>query len=169
MLLDGLKRNINYEFSIVEDGKKLYTKAKGIIDQSLDGVAVFKAHKEFTSPIKGSIYQKFGQDIMKDGTLSKNIGIDIKSESDTKPNIIFPGTVTNIEQRGNKGYFVTVENENMEIIYGYLAQVLLKEGSNVEIGENIGTLGTNKDGNRYLRIELYIDGNLVNPLEYIDI
>ncbi len=168
--LESLEKNINYNFSFVEDGKRLYDKAQNLINKSIGSIAVFKEDSpKYNSPIAGTVYKSFGQDIIVNGEASKNTGIDIKSVSKMDPKVIIAGQVSNIETRGNKGYFVTIKNENMEIVYGYLSKTYLEKGSIVDIGDIVGLLGTNKDGNQYLRIELYIDGTPVNPLDYIDI
>lgn len=168
--LDSLERNINYDFSFIEDGKKLYYKANNLIDKSIDTLAVFKENTpKYDSPITGTIYKDFGQDIIVDGEVSKNTGVDIKSVSKMDPKVIISGTVSNIEVRGKKGYFVTIKNDNIDLVYGYLSKTYLEKGSIVDVGEIVGLLGTNKDGNQYLRIELYIDDTPVNPSDYIDI
>lgn len=168
--LENLERNINYNFSFVEDGKKLYNKAQNLIDKSVGSIAVFKEKSpKFESPISGTVYKRFGQDVIVNGEISKNTGIDIKSVSKMDPKVIISGHVSNIETRGKKGYFVTIKNENMDIVYGYLSKTYLQKGSTVDIGDIVGLLGTNKDGNQYLRIEIYIDGEPVNPSDYIDI
>ena len=33
--------------------------------------------------------------------------------------------------------------------------------------EKIGSLGTNKDGNKYLHFEIWVDGSSVNPSSYV--
>ena len=71
--------------------------------------------------------------------------------------------------RGKKGYFVTIKNDNMDVVYGYLSKTYLEKGSTVEVSDIVGLLGTNKDGNQYLRIEIYIDGIPVDPSDYIDL
>lgn len=74
-----------------------------------------------------------------------------------------------VEKRDNQGYFITIEKDNIKIIYGYLETTQLKEGDLVYKGDIIGEVGINKDGSKYLRLELYIDNELVDPEKYIDI
>lgn len=169
-LLEGLKKNLNYEFSLKEDGKKIYYKAKDIIDDSLESVGVFNSESiKYKSPLNGTIYKTFGQDIIINEEKIKNGGLDIKSVSEEDPKIVMSGVVTKVEKNGNKGYYVTIKKDNIEITYGYLSKAYVSEGSNVEVGDLIGLLGTNKDGNKYLRLEVYIDGIAVDPADYIEI
>lgn len=169
-LLEGLKKNLNYEFSLKEDGKKIYNKAKDIIDDSLETVGVFNAESiKYNSPLNGTIYKTFGQDVIINEEKVKNSGVDIKSVSEEDPKVIMSGVVTKVEKNGNKGYFVTIKKDNIEIIYGYLSKAYVSEGNNVDVGDLIGLLGTNKDGNKYLRLEVYIDGIAVDPTDYIEI
>ena len=169
-LIDRIKNNINYEFNIVEDGKKIYRKAQNLVDNSIKAVGVFSypTTPNYMAPLSGSIYKSYNEKVIINNEKVKNEGTDIKSE-DEEPKAIINGVVKNVESRGNKGYFITIEGEDIEIVYGYLSKAYVSEGSNVKAGDLIGLLGTNKDGNKYLRIEIYKDGNAVDPMDYIDL
>ena len=170
IFVEELKSNINYNFHIVEDGKRVYNKAKVIIDNSLDTIGVFNiTTKKYSTPIKGTIYKSFDQDVLIDNIRVKNKAIDIKSTLGEDPKAILNGTVKYIKHNDKRGYFVCIEDETIEVVYGYLSKVYVLEESKVEIGDSIGLIGTNKDGNKYLRIEVYIDGVAVDPLDYIDL
>lgn len=167
-----LKNNIDYKFNLVEDSKSVFRKSQNLLDSSLESVGVFKSNdgtKTLISPIAGSIHKDFNQKVTINGTNASNNGLDIKSTSERDPQAIVDGIVTKVEQKGNKGYFVTIKKDNMETIYGYLSKPYVSEGSNIETGDIIGSLGLNKDGNKYLRLEVYIDGVPVDPMDYIDI
>ena len=172
-LLEGLEKNINYEFSLIEDGKKIYYKTKDFIEGSLESIEVFnldsKTTTKYSPPITGTIYKTFGQDIIINDNKVKNSGLDLKSMSEQDPQIVMSGVVSKVVQNGNKGYFVTIKKDNIEITYGYLSKSYVSEGNKVEVGDLVGLLGTNKDGSKYLRIEFYIDGVAVDPADYIDI
>ena len=172
-LLEGLEKNINYEFSLIEDGKKIYYKTKDFIEGSLESIEVFnldsKTTTKYSQPITGTIYKTFGQDIIINDNKVKNSGLDLKSMSEQDPQIVMSGVVSKVVQNGNKGYFVTIKKDNIEITYGYLSKSYVSEGNKVEVGDLVGLLGTNKDGSKYLRIEFYIDGVAVDPADYIDI
>ena len=170
-LIDGIRNNINYEFNIVEDGKRIYKKAQNLVDNSIKAVGIFNytTTPKYMPPLSGSIYKSFNEKVTINNMKVKNEGIDIKSEDDEEPIAIIKGIVKNIESRGNKGYFITIEGEDIEVAYGYLSKTYVSKGSNVEVGDLIGLLGTNKDGNKYLRFEIYKNGIAVDPMDYIDL
>lgn len=162
-------KNINYEFNLVEDGKKIYNKAKSLIDRSLKTIEVFGGtEKEFQSPIDGTVRNMYGDKIKLNGAIVENTGVEIQVSSDKNPISIIDGSITKIERIDKKGYFVTIKNDEVEIVYGYLYKVNVKEGDKVNIGVPIGELGVNKDSQKYLRIEVYIDGVNVDPMTYIN-
>lgn len=169
--LKVLQNNLSYKFNLVEDSKRVFNKAQNLFDSSLETVGVFKETNEKTIlfPIAGTIHKDFNQKLTINGISSKNNGLDIKSDSEKDPQSIGPGVVSKVEQKGNKGYFVTIKNDNMDTIYGYLSKPYVSEGSIIETGDIIGSLGLNKDGSKYLRLEIHIDGIPVDPMDYIDI
>lgn len=161
-IIEILRKNINYEFNIVDDGKKIYYKTQDIIDKSLKTVSVFnRKNPRYISPIAGELHSKFNK--------GKSDGIEIQVDNELEPTAIVNGIVEKIEMVDKKGYFVTIRKDNMKFIYGYLAKAIVKEGNEVEVGDVIGLLGTSKDGKKYLRLELQIDGVAVDPLDYIDL
>ncbi|WFA09494.1 M23 family metallopeptidase [Tissierella sp. Yu-01] len=167
-VLGSLKNNIEYEFNLIEDSKKLYVKAQQLLDSSLETVGVLNSlSPKFNAPIAGSIYRSFDQMVVIDGNKIKNGGIDIKVINGEDPIAISNGTVTDIHKSGNKGYFISIKNGDMEITYGYISKPYVEEGDEIVVGEKLGELGNTKDGNKYLRIEIEVKGEKVDPTNYI--
>lgn len=162
-LLYKIEKNIKYEFSFTKDGKRILNKTKEVLDSSVDALMVFNTTSKvkYESPIIGEVYKGYKKSV--------NNGIDIKSNGDGEVVSVSDGIIKDIKMNGNKGYFVTINMDNIDFIYGYLSSVNLSKGDSIESGEVIGSLGTNKDGSKYLRIEVWIDGIPVNPLDYIEI
>ncbi|MDR7870271.1 MAG: M23 family metallopeptidase [Tissierellaceae bacterium] len=164
-LLDTIKSSIYYEFSIVEDSKRIFNKGKDLLDDSGQILEVFNLGEsneyEYPSPIQGTLYKKFDKD--------SNKGIDIKSYGDHEAKAILEGIVKEVVLTQNKGYFVTVQSEEFEHTYGYLSKSYVAIGDIIESQELIGYLGTNKDGEKYLRLEITQNGEYKNPTNYIDI
>ena len=123
----------------------------------------------YIAPIQGAIYRSYDQDIQINGNIEKNGGLDIIVEGDENPISIINGLVKKVEEKGNKGYYVTIANADMIVVYGYLKTAYVKEGESINQGAEIGSIGTNKDGSKYLRFEIFIDNKAVDPAEYIDI
>lgn len=162
-LLNTFKSTIYYEFSIVDDSKRAFNKAKDLLDNSQRVLEVFNLGdvSKYPAPINGKLHKGFNKDT--------NKGIDIKSDVEFEPRAILDGTVINLILSDNKGYYVTIESEEFHYTYGYLSKSYVAIGDKVVEGDLIGYLGTNKDGNRYLRFEVVKDGKYVNPENYIEL
>lgn len=167
-VLTGFKGVMNYKVDIVEDSKKIYGKLQTTVDKGLGAIQVFNDNEnKYPLPVKGEVFRDFNQTINIDGKKIKNLGLDIKTEEEEVPSLT-SGLVKSIEKKDNKGYYVTVEEGNIQYVYGYLAQVYAEEGSMIKAGELLGKIGDNKDNNKYLRFEIYVDQEPVNPKRYID-
>lgn len=168
-VLTKIDSAIRYEFNMA-DGKKYLDKAMSQIDNSLSSISVFNQPSEkIGSPISGTIHKEFGQDVYIDGQRVKNNGLDIKSEDESNPIVLLEGIVSKIENRGTKGYYISILSGDTEITYGYITNPLVLEGEKVKFGDGVGELGTNKDGIKYLRFEIQVDGQYVDPMNYIDL
>lgn len=162
-LLDTARSTINYEFSIVDDSKRIFNKAKDLLDNSQKVLQVFNLGEvsKYPAPIYGSIYKTFNKDT--------NRGIDIKSDGEHEPRAMLDGIVKEVLQTDNKGYYVTIETEKFDYTYGYLSKTYVTHGDMVVQGDLIGYLGTNKDGYKYLKLEMIKDGKYINPENYIEL
>lgn len=161
--LGKLKYNIQYEIDLRNSGKEVYRKVQDLVKDSKNVLTVFNldSKEKYPSPIKGEIYRNYEKDV--------NEGIDIKSTDQKEPKSIIKGTVKDVYLQEKQGYFVIIEREDIEIIYGYLSKAYVSKGEAIDIETPVGSLGTNKDGNKYLRIEFKMDGRYKNPLDYIDV
>lgn len=162
-IVGKIKHATEYEINIKANSLKLYDKAKDLVKYSKDQIPVFNMNsiEKYASPIEGEIYKSYEED--------GNKGIDIKSIDGKDPKAIFEGEVKDVYLQEKQGYFVTIQKDDTEVTYGYLSKSYVSEGEVVDIETPIGVLGTNKDENKYLRIELKIDGQYENPLDYIEL
>lgn len=167
-LLDTVKTSINYEFHIRDDSVRMYNKAKNVFNSTIESIPVFNTNEKLPSPVHGRVIRSFDYEVETPDGKSKNGGVEIKIENEMSPKSILNGRVTHVQKRDSKGYFVTLEEGNIEIIYGYLEKTHLKEGDLVRKNDIIGDVGINKDGSKYLRLEFYIDREAVDPEKYID-
>lgn len=169
-IIQIIHNSVNYEFSMKKDGKIIINYGKKILmlpEKTLSVLNITNSTK-YPPPIEGVIYNPFGETMYLDGRTTFNNGVDIIPEEEREPVSIEKGTVKSIEDRGSKGYFVTIEHENIVSVYGYLVSAYVKEGEKIEAGTKIGTLGTNKDGNKYLHFEIWVDNSPVDPLNYVE-
>lgn len=162
-ILSKIDYGISQDFNIKNQGNKIFKKAEQIIYDSSKFISTFKEDSvdKLSSPINGEIYRPF-----KSG---ENEGVDILSMDDKDPLSITSGLVKDIKIDEKKGYFVTIESDDMIITYGYLSKVYVNKGDLINTLDSIGKLGKNKDNNRYLRLEIEVDGKKVNPEKYIEI
>ncbi len=168
-IIQIVESSINYEFNLKKDGQTILKYGKKALKLPERALTVFNIldREKYPAPIEGSIYKPFGEIKYLNGKTSFNNGIDIMPKEDTDPAAITKGLVRKVEDRNSKGYFITVEHVDFTTVYGYLAKSYVEEGDTVEQGTKLGSLGTNKDGNKYLHFEIWVDNSPVNPMEYI--
>lgn len=168
-LLEIVKTSINYEYHIRDDSLRIYNRAKNMFNSSLESIPVFNTGEKLPPPVNGAVIRAFDVKLDTEDGLVNNGGIEIKLENNMEPISVIDGRVTNLEKRDSKGYFLSIEEGNIKIIYGYLQDTYLKEGDLVKKNDTIGKVGVNKDGSKYLRIELYVNGELVDPEKHMDL
>lgn len=167
-VLTDFKGVMNYKVDIAADSKRIYGKLQTSVDKALGTIQVFSDDEnKYPLPVKGEVFRDFNQTINIDGKKTKNLGLDIKTEEEEVASLT-SGLIKSVEKKENKGYYVTVEEGNIQFVYGYLAQVYAEEGSMVKAGDTLGEIGDNKDNNKYLRFEIYVDQEPVNPKRYIN-
>ena len=107
-----------------------------------------------------------------DNTYMQNSGIDYILEETFEVNSILDGTVTNVTTDELLGNCVEIKHDNnYTSIYQSLSEVSVKKGDKVTAGQVIGKSGQNtldKDMGNHLHFELYIKGEVVDPLNYLD-
>ncbi|GFN34490.1 M23 family metallopeptidase [Tepidimicrobium xylanilyticum] len=169
-IIQIIYNGINYEFSLKKDGKALVTYGRKLLTLPEKTLFVFNLNNsvKYPPPIEGVVYNPFGETIYLNGKSTFNDGVDIIPYEGKEPIAIKDGVVKSIEDRGAKGYFVTIEHEDFSTVYGYLVSIYVEKGEDIKAGTKIGTLGTNKDGNKYLHFQTIVNGSPVDPLKYID-
>lgn len=107
-----------------------------------------------------------------DNTYMQNSGVDYTSKEKFDVINILDGTVTNIKEDELLGKCIEIKHDNnYTSVYQSLSEINVKKGDKVLRGQLIGKSGENnidKDMGNHLHFELYIKGQIVDPLEYID-
>ena len=103
-----------------------------------------------------------------EGTYMPNTGIDYSYDESFDVLAIYDGTVVDIDDNELLGKTVKIRH-NGEIISVYqgLGNIDVQEGDMVFIGQKIGTSGTNKinkDLGNTLHLEIYKNGETIDPL-----
>lgn len=107
-----------------------------------------------------------------DNTYIQNSGLDYTAEEVFDVVTVLNGTVTKVTEDDLLGKTVEVKHDNDYItVYQSLSEVSVKKGDVVTQGQPIGKSGTNeidKDLGNHLHFEMYLNGAIVNPADYID-
>lgn len=110
-----------------------------------------------------TLTSKFGA-----GTQQKT-GIDLAAPSGTPYYAVAAGKVILARSSGGYGYCVMVDHGGGVItVYGHSEGLAVSEGQTVEAGQKIGTVGdTGYAFGSNLHFEVRVDGQQVDPLEYL--
>ena len=141
-----------------------------------------KVSKPFNSDkveISKYFYDKDADDTNKESsiiyyenTYMQNTGVLYSSDEQFDVLATLPGTVTNIKDDNILGKVVYVEyNTKLTVVYYSLESTELKVGDQIDQDTVIGKSGSNKleNAKKYsLLIEVYKDGNLINPLDFYE-
>jgi len=107
-----------------------------------------------------------------DNTYIQNSGLDYQGSDPFDVVAVLDGTVTKVVEDDLLGKTIEIKHENDYItVYQSLSEVSIKKGDVVTQGQVIGKSGTNeidKDLGNHLHFEMYLNGKVVNPEEYID-
>lgn len=110
--------------------------------------------------------------IYHEDTYLQNTGIDYVQKDVFDVISILDGEVIEVENKELLGKSVTIRHNNETIsVYQSLSQTGVKKGEQVAAGQVIGKSGTcelNKDLGNHLHFELTINGQLVDPENYLD-
>lgn len=121
-----------------------------------------------------SFYEKDGTEqeqeksiILSDGTYVTNTGADYSSKEQFDVIAAYKGTVTNIIDDSVLGKSVEIKSDNnLTIMYQSLSNVYVKKGDTVNQGDVIaksGKCNLNSDVDNSLHIEVYLNGQAINP------
>lgn len=97
-------------------------------------------------------------------------GLDIGVSSGSTVMASSAGTVVSAGWNGDYGYCILLQHsDGRQTRYAHLNKILVKTGQSVAQGEKIALSGnTGRSTGPHLHFEMIIDGNRVNPLDYIE-
>ncbi|MDR1070163.1 MAG: peptidoglycan DD-metalloendopeptidase family protein [Gracilibacteraceae bacterium] len=113
-------------------------------------------------PLSGNITSYFGGG-------RRHTGIDIDGVTGQPFYAAGTGTVSSAGWMGSYGYCILVDHgDGVTTRYAHASQLLVKAGDKVTKGQNIGLVGsTGRSTGSHLHFEIIINGNAVNPLNYL--
>ena len=102
------------------------------------------------------------------GTSPASTGIDITAPEGAPVSAVHEGTVAFAGPFGGFGNLVIVEHGGQNFsLYGNLLEMSVAKGDRVDRGQNLGTVGLAPAGSSELHFELRIDGQSVDPLQWL--
>lgn len=118
-------------------------------------------------PVSGTISSRYG--VSSRIRKSTHTGLDIAASSGTPIKVVADGTITGASYNGSYGNLVKVDHGNgVETWYAHTSKMYVSVGQKVTAGEVIAAVGsTGNSTGAHLHLEIRINGNHVNPQQYL--
>lgn len=118
-------------------------------------------------PVSGTISSRYG--VSSRIRKSTHTGLDIAASSGTPIKVVADGTVTSASYNGSYGNLVKVDHgSGIETWYAHTSKMYVNVGQKVKAGEVIAAVGsTGNSTGAHLHLEIRINGNHVNPQQYL--
>lgn len=119
------------------------------------------------TPVSGTITSRYG--VSSRIRSSTHTGLDIAAPIGTPIKAVADGTVTFASYNGAYGNLVKIDHGNgVETWYAHTSKMYVKPGQTVVAGEEIAAVGsTGNSTGPHLHLEIRINGEHVNPQEYL--
>ncbi|MBR3001990.1 MAG: M23 family metallopeptidase [Clostridia bacterium] len=130
-------------------------------------IAVVEGIKLAAMPVTGTISSRYG--VSSRIRSSTHTGLDIATSSGTPIHVVSDGTVISAAYTGAYGNLVKVSHGNgVETWYAHTSKMYVTAGQTVKAGDVIAAVGsTGNSTGPHLHFEIRINGNHVNPQNYI--
>ncbi|MBP3952624.1 peptidoglycan DD-metalloendopeptidase family protein [Bacillus suaedae] len=153
-----VKREILSEEITEEPVKKIVVKGTKVIPSRGSGQVAWPAVGGYISSYQGNRWGRFHR------------GIDIARPSNYNILSADNGTVTSVGYQGGYGNVVRINHNNgIETLYAHLDSIDVSVGQTVSQGQKIGVMGrTGNSTGVHLHFEIYENGQLKNPMDYLN-
>lgn len=121
-------------------------------------------------PCTGNISSPFGQRVHPiTGKVTMHNGVDIAAPSGSKIVCASDGVVARSEYNGGSGNFVLIDHGNgYTTSYSHMQNLMLTVGQHINAGQQVGVVGaTGMTTGPHLHFELKLNGNAINPMDYV--
>ena len=122
-------------------------------------------------PFPGSITSRFGsRENPFDGSgVETHKGLDIRAPFGAPVKAMAKGEVEFAGTRGGFGNCIMLKHGNgFETLYGHLSKILVNVGQHIEIGQQIGNIGsTGRSTGPHLHYEVHRNGQKINPESFL--
>lgn len=137
------------------------------IKEENSALSIINGVKLSILPVQGKISSRYGAS----SSIRKSLhtGLDIACSSGTEINVVASGTVIFAEYCGSYGNLVKIDHGNgVETWYAHASKICTKVGDKVNSGDVIALVGsTGNSTGPHLHFEIRINGNSVNPQNYL--
>ncbi|MEO8764325.1 MAG: M23 family metallopeptidase [Ginsengibacter sp.] len=122
-------------------------------------------------PFPGSITSTFGhrENPFGGAAVETHKGLDIKGPLGAPVKAMAKGKVEFAGLRGGFGNCIMLRHGNgFETLYGHLSKILVNVGQQIEIGQQIGNIGsTGRSTGPHLHYEVHMNGQQINPQSFL--
>lgn len=148
--------------------EKIEVKKAQIAEQArIDAMPDVNGIKLATRPVTGTITSRYGENSRIRS--SAHTGLDIATSTGTPIKVVSAGTVTFAGNGRSYGNLVKVSHGNgVETWYAHASKIYVKAGQQVNAEDVIAAVGsTGNSTGPHLHFEIRINGNVVNPQNYL--
>lgn len=97
----------------------------------------------------------------------QNNGIDINAEAGAKVSAVFKGQVTGVQTIGSFGTVVIIQHGQYYTVYSNLSRAYVKKGESIKMGQELGRLLIDDEGQSSLHFEIWNKKKKINPIYWI--
>ncbi len=148
--------------------KKIEEKQKQEKEQArINSMPEINGIKLAYTPVSGTLSSRYG--VSSRIRSSNHTGLDIATATGTPIKVVAAGTITHASYTGAYGNLVKVNHGNgLETWYAHTSKMYVSVGQKVEAGEVIAAVGsTGNSTGSHLHLEIRINGQHINPQEYL--
>jgi len=127
---------------------------RGALPWPADGIVIIRFGRERAARVPGIEFNRNG--------------IELSLAEGRPVTAVHDGVVTHAGPFSGLGHLVIVDHgDGAASLYGHLGHSSVNKGDRVAAGTNVGTSGRNTSGNPSLYFELRVDGEPVDPLQWL--
>lgn len=140
-------------------------------ERYLKKISYHFAHIPLGYPFKGVVTSTFGyrENPFGGRRIETHSGLDIRAPMGAAVKSMAKGTVTFAGSKGGYGNCIIIRHiGGYETLYGHLSKISVKRGQQVEVGEQIGKVGsTGRSTGPHLHYEVLKNGKRINPKAFL--
>jgi len=171
--IETFKAMVTEDFTasdIKETAKETFSKIKDIPDSIIASFRSSEAKLAFSPPTdEAAVISTFGEKTSYYGEEKNGFerGMKFTSEKELQVYAVGGGTIADINQSSQYGqYIIITHGDNINSIYGGCTKVYVEPLEKVKKGQLIASISPENDG--FLCFELWVDGEIAAPTEYIE-